>query len=332
MKPTEVRGRFCPSQKRSLRRPNIVTFKRGFHLVYTDSRQWTALDALDILREQLTISNDAAFERVSGGIEFEVFRVSARGRDPFIIKFPGTRWIINDNDRDLDSFQLMDQERRLIGFSHEHGIPAPRVLAYPEAGSFPVLAMEIIDADDLPLLAGELGRMTRRLHLLRPPEISTVAQRGRSPSDVVAQLTVERLKVVEQLSGVGGAVPTESTLREMLGPIDADVRLLHMDLRRGNYLSRDGQITGLIDWSNAMIANPVLELARLVEYGEFSNGFAAGYEITQREAATLSGEAGLACSLYTAAMLAVVFLSEAPDPELAAIKVERVKELLTQFG
>ncbi|WP_392714284.1 phosphotransferase family protein [Rhizobium ruizarguesonis] len=300
--------------------------------MYTDSGQWTALDALDILQEHLAISNEDAFERVSGGIEFEVFRVSARGRDPLIIKFPSTRWIINDNDRDLDSFQLLSQERRLISFSHEHGVPAPRVLAYLEAGAFPVLAMEIIDADDLPLLPGELGRMTRRLHGLHPPEISTVAQRGRLPSDVVAQLTLERLKVVERLAGVGGAVPTESALRAMLGPIDADARLLHMDLRRGNYLSRDGHITGLIDWSNALIANPVLELARLVEYGEFSNGFAAGYALTQQETAALSGEAGLACSLYTAAMLAVVFLSEAPDPELAATKVERVKELLAKFG
>jgi aminoglycoside phosphotransferase (APT) family kinase protein len=105
-----------------------------------------------------------------------------------------------------------------------------------------------------------------------------------------------------------------------------------MDLRDANYLCRGGQLRGLIDWSNALIANPLLELARVAEYGNLSTDFAAGYGITARERAALDQRLGLCCRLYTAAMLAVVFLSEMPDPDVARLKVDRVRELLAGLG
>ncbi|MDA9475252.1 hypothetical protein XI03_12245 [Bradyrhizobium sp. CCBAU 65884] len=103
-----------------------------------------------------------------------------------------------------------------------------------------------------------------------------------------------------------------------------------MDLRPANFLSRRGRLLGLIDWSNALTANALLELARVEEYGGLTDRFALGYGSTELQA-ELQRPLGLCCRLYTAAMLAIVFLSEAPDRSLATIKVKRLRDLLEQL-
>jgi aminoglycoside phosphotransferase (APT) family kinase protein len=177
-----------------------------------------------------------------------------------------------------------------------------------------------------------LGRMTKRLHGLPAPDIDLVAQRGRAASEVVAELTAERIAVVARLAGPLGPVPAARRLQHLLAPIDRQPRLLHMDLRPANYLCADGHLLGLIDWSNSLKADPLLELARLEEYGGLSDDFAAGYELDRLQRAELEGPTGLCCRLYTAAMLAVVFLSEAPDPGSAAVRVAQLKALLAKLA
>jgi thiamine kinase-like enzyme len=105
-----------------------------------------------------------------------------------------------------------------------------------------------------------------------------------------------------------------------------------MDLRPANYLCRTGHLLGLIDWSNSLLADPLLELARLDEYSGLSEAFAAGYGLTRGQRESLETPLGLSCRLYTVAMLAVLFLSEAPDANMASNKVERLKALLAKLN
>lgn len=80
-----------------------------------------------------------------------------------------------------------------------------------------------------------------------------------------------------------------------------------------------------LDWSNALIGDPLIEFARIVEYGHKHPKIIEGYggypphppvsEIFYR--------------LDTAVMLTVVFLSEAPDPIKAnVVQIKRIKELV----
>ena len=82
---------------------------------------------------------------------------------------------------------------------------------------------------------------------------------------------------------------------------------------------------GLIDWTNAVIGEPALELARIAEYGSAPPGFFEAYQA--RRPMRASGARELLYRLDAAVMLAVVFLSEAPDPEQAAPRVSRVSQL-----
>lgn len=288
----------------------------------------------DVLREVRAANLDLAVEStevLGGGIEFQVFLARLKGREPVVLKFPGERWIFNDNDQGLDSFQLLDQEHALLGRSRQHGIPAPHVVAYlrPVRGPH-VLILEFIDTDAVPVDPFELGRIVRRLHELPSHGLSPIAQRGQPAAITVAQLTAARLGVVARSAGLPEPLPSEEFLSRRLRPIDQSACLLHMDLRPANYLSRQGHLLGLIDWSNALVAHPLLELARLEEYGELTERFAEGYD-SPMLLAELQSPLGLCCRLYTAAMLAVVFLSEAPDPDLAAMKVARLRDLLAQL-
>ena len=111
-----------------------------------------------------------------------------------------------------------------------------------------------------------------------------------------------------------------------------DARLLHMDLRPANYLCRRNRLMGLIDWSNALIAAPMLELARIAEYGGLSPAFATGYQLTPDMTAALDRETGIACRLYTAAMLCVLFWAQLQHREQAERQIIRLEELLRRLG
>ena len=50
-----------------------------------------------------------------------------------------------------------------------------------------------------------------------------------------------------------------------------------MDFRPANILARDGEIVGVIDWGNALVGDPALEVARVAKYGLWDDDFATGY-------------------------------------------------------
>ena len=235
----------------------------------------------------------------------------------------------NDNDWGIDRFQLLRQERDLLRFTGEHGIPAPEVLAYFDPANGPkVLVLEEIKLDGTLPSDTEIGETVRRLHGLSPPALYTVAQGAQLPSSAVAKLTVRRLNVVERLIGDLRWKPTAEELDRILAPINTDARLLHMDLRPANYLCQHNRLMGLIDWSNALIAAPILDLARIAEYGGLSRAFSTGYKLTCDMNAALDQEIGISCRLYTAVMLCILFLAQLRLVDKAERQISRLKELL----
>jgi thiamine kinase-like enzyme len=177
-----------------------------------------------------------------------------------------------------------------------------------------------------------VGETVRRLHSLSAPVLYTVAQGAQLPSSTVAKLTVRRLNVVERFIGDLRRKPTVEELDRILAPINTDARLLHMDLRSANYLCQRNRLMGLIDWSNALIAAPMLELARIAEYGGLSPAFAPGHQMTSNMTAVLDRETGIACRLYTVVMLCVLFLAQLRLPDRAERHISRLTEHLGRLG
>lgn len=270
-------------------------------------------------------------EVLGGGLEFLVFAASVEGFGRVALRVPRVRWIHNDNDPDMDPFELLEQEAGLFRHVGAAGLPVPRVHLLHRGERCDFLATELVLHDGSAPPGRELGRLTRRLHGLPAPGLAPVVDTYDSIPETLAERVVRRAAVVERITGRELGLPGADELRDVLTWSGAERRLLHMDLRPENVLTRGGRIVALLDWSNALLGDPALELARLSEYGGLDEEFRQGYgepdPLARPPRAT-----EIVYRLDSAVMLAVVFLSEAPDRELAAKQVPRVRQLAKELG
>ncbi|MFN7221650.1 MAG: phosphotransferase family protein, partial [Burkholderiales bacterium] len=195
----------------------------------------------------------------------------------------------------------------------------------------PVLVMEYVEHDSTPPDDFEFGRLARRIHALRGMKSGTAAMRGKGIAKVVTELTCARLNIATAISGRTLLPISPRRLENLLAPIGNSDNLLHMDLRFENVLCQHGKPCAVIDWANALIGDPLLEIARIHEYGLLSSNFSKGYGDCRLTEA-LNEPIGLACSLYTAAMMCILFLSEIPDEREAAKRLDRLEWLVGEIA
>ena len=109
-------------------------------------------------------------------------------------------------------------------------------------------------------------------------------------------------------------------------------RLLHMDLRPANVLVQCGRPVAILDWSNALVGDPALDLARAAEYGVLTPAALAAYGDPGGFALVPSTPRQVIYRLDTAVMLSHVFLDGAPDPEKARYYTDRVRSFCRLLG
>jgi hypothetical protein len=274
---------------------------------------------------------EAGYPRhVTTGLEAAIFCVETVRFGPLAIKVPLSRHINNDNDRGLDARHLLRQDAQIFEHLGQHGFRVPDLVALYFGTTLDFLAYRYVQTDGSLPAPGAVGRLLSALHEVPLPEFVPVAHRGQACVEtLLAKLTHERLEAVRRLSGVALRVPSFEVFREALTSYPLRRSLLHMDARAANLLCRRGMVVALIDWSNALVADPVLELARIAEYGWPMAEVNCGYG--RNLFPDVPQKAVLASRLYTAAMLAVVFLAEAPDAKRGRVKVKRVRTLLDEF-
>lgn len=263
------------------------------------------------------------------GLEADVYLCETRRYGKVVVKMPFTRQINNDNDQGIDSRDLLIQEATLLRYGRTHQFPVPEVLdlVLVDSQTAPdYLIMAFVETDELPLRPSELGRVLRRLHDLPTPPLRCVAQRDDTCARTICTAIRSRADVIERFIGQPLQLPTADEMwARVADDFNRPQSLLHMDFRDANLLARRGSIVAVIDWSNALIGPRELELARVSEYGVVDDEFVAGYG--SHPFWRSSSAFDITCRLYTATMLSVVFLSEAPDPTRAPKYVSRVKEL-----
>jgi hypothetical protein len=270
---------------------------------------------------------------VARGLENHVMKVLDRQGRGIAVRVPIRRYVENDNDRGVDSRDLLRQERDLLAHLWPLGfpVPRPRALFFDETGEgADFLAAEFIDGDHCTVSDHEIGRLVSRLHAGPVPALVPVAQRLPTLEDTLAHLIVKRSQALQRLTGSALAVPTEAAIADVLRWKSERCVLLHMDVRPDNVIGASGRVLALVDWSNALVGPPELELCRISEYGALSHHFLRGYGADLL--ANVPEPVLVAYRLYTATMLAIVFLSEAPDRGQAAAAVQRVVDLYAQLS
>lgn len=100
-----------------------------------------------------------------------------------------------------------------------------------------------------------------------------------------------------------------------------------MDLRGENILTRDGRPAALLDWSNALVGDPALDLARAAEYGSLTGPVLTAYGNPDVFSMHPRTPREMVYRLDTAVMLSHVFLDGAPDNDKARHYIGRTRNL-----
>ena len=266
----------------------------------------------------------------ASGMEFVVCRGDSPRYGPLAFRVPWERHITNDNDESIDARDLLRQEAALASHAKFFGIPTPEVhhLHIGDDG-FDFLVSEFMIHDGSGPDRREFGQLMRAIHDCPVPDITPVMQGRREIADVITERLLRRSRIIEEVTGMDLILPDPDSVRDSLKQSTGRASLLHMDARSENLLTRRKRIIAIVDWSNALVGNPALDLARVEEYGHLDSDFLDGYGVN--EAADVPPSERLLYKLDTAVMLAVVFLSEAPDSKRAKPQIERVVSLFKEF-
>ncbi|MGF6834148.1 hypothetical protein QF015_002330 [Paenarthrobacter sp. TE4293] len=250
-------------------------------------------------------------------------------------RVPRSREFNTANNRGVSAETLQRQEMALARWASGNGIPSAAAIDLVVQDGFPVLVLEVVDDDGSELDSAGLGSVVASMHGLPVPDFPLVAQAGRFwDGRLVDRLEgrYARLRIRHSLPNL----PPSATLQATLERSSSEPCLTHMDLRRQNVRVRNRQPLAIFDWSNALAAPPDLEIARISEYSvirengidytAFLNGYSKGGG---------SIDVGsLSWPIYTldaAVMLAGVFDTVAPDPEVREHFLSRARALVDEL-
>ena len=264
--------------------------------------------------------------QVGVGNEFYILRADLPS-GAVAIKVPKDKVFSNVNDAHIDSKVLLDQEFALIKHAKANGITqVPEPIGDIEAAGFGALIMSYVPSDDSKPDEFELGKLLATIHSIALPNIELSAQEKSEIPELIAGRLHRRWNELNSLVDNLPALPNRKSLVELLESTRQAKQLLHMDFRQANFRMKDGKVVALLDWSNALIGHPAIELARAAETGETGSKFLEGY-VSVKALPDITPAVETVFRLDTATMLALVFLSENPDPERGPIAVNRVLEL-----
>jgi aminoglycoside phosphotransferase (APT) family kinase protein len=263
--------------------------------------------------------------------------LACRGDDIIgVVRAPRQEILTTSFEGTVDFGAVLAKEVAVLRLLAQQSVPAPAVISWRRRGDEDGLSWmlcEYVEHEDgaelTPRLHRQLGQLASAIHAIRPRDPELDREQQWAPF-VLGRLR-ERLAAARPYAE---GLPTNRVLEraaEVVGARgDSAVSLLHQDLRAANLCVRDGRIAAVIDVANAIVGDPLFELARIRSYGLLTPEFCAGYGIGQKE---LSHWRGL-LDIYevdTAAMLTAVAVEEAGDIDLMNASRRRLVQLCEQI-
>lgn len=281
-------------------------------------------------------------EPVGRGLEFSVHRARDRDGRPVALRVAHRRFDSNANDPEVDTRALLVQEHAVTRHLAAHGLPVARaraLLLARDPASPDVLLSDYVPDDGSELDSFALGQLLARLHRTPAPSLTPVAAQGGCTASAISARIGRRWAEVGRLVGDWpGAPPVPLVAGRLTGLAGlTEDSLVHLDVRSANIRRRQGRPVALLDWSNALLGSPAVEFGRLAEYARYPENqldpaaIRGGYART----ATVPSDSDpvvLVSRLDAALMLALVFLSEAPDPSRGPAAGDHARELALRVG
>ncbi|HZM76201.1 MAG TPA: phosphotransferase [Candidatus Limnocylindrales bacterium] len=254
------------------------------------------------------------------GLDFTVLRMVDAAGDQVAVKVPHARFSSNVNDPHVDRRILLLQEYDVTSHLTVHGLTVARPRELYLSAELDVLVCDHVPDGGLGVDGEALGALLARLHAVPIPERPLVASEGDlTTGEIIVQRVERRWKELGRLHPALPALPALAV------PPAGRNALLHMDVRAANLRCPDRRSPVLVDWANALVADPALELARVSEFARIPGN---GIDIDGlRRGYGAAPPVPLLYHLDAAVLLALVFRSEAPDPVLGPQWTDRAVTL-----
>lgn len=200
---------------------------------------------------------------LAGGVSAQTIALEIRTADGtrrrLVVRQHGPR----DRTRDPD---IARHEFQLLQALHDSGIPVPEPVFVDRSGAIlgtPGIVVEFIEgeirtASDNPPTDNEISEMAFWLARIHEADLE------RNDLSFLVPIAYNSADRLDQRPDDSTLVRNICQRLRKIGPIPAlnQPTLLHGDYWRGNLIWKESRIAGIIDWEDAMIADPAIELAR----------------------------------------------------------------------
>ncbi|KAI1042325.1 hypothetical protein LB505_003072 [Fusarium chuoi] len=285
---------------------------------------------MEIAQHFIEAENLTDVKTAGEGLECLVYKARSPAYGPVVLRIPRVKVYQNANDPNTNASDLIQQEMKIYELLESTPVPVPKTYKYLEEDGYPAMLCEFVDDDGTDITFEEMGHVAAMIHStpLSDSAMKTVALEIEDVFSTIEQRLKRRFSVLSQ------TVPEASswiTNWDLIHNILQGLRrfpssLLHMDFREVNLRHKDGRISAVIDWTNALVGPAAIDIFRTLEFSQLDESFVKGY--CERTAwPDVTSEEDCLLRLDAALVLALVFTSEAPDAERAEVAVARVKEL-----
>lgn len=269
-------------------------------------------DVLHSHYPELSITEITPF---ANGVENVVFKGKSKEFGLVAIRTPLEQMVDNENDGTFHARVQLKKELKLSQHCGGFGIPVPRIYHSHFSDEIDFIISELIVGDQSSASNEEIGAVLSKLHTIPFPDYPFKGQAEKKYTKPIAERIVSRTRVVEKLTKTKFPLPSPEALLDIFNNWNGKNALLHLDVRPANYMTLKGEIIALIDWSNALIGDPCLEIMRILEQEELHPEFLNHYHFNEY----IHKVPEIIQILYrydVIVMMTVLFLSEIDDKKM----------------
>ncbi|KUF30325.1 phosphotransferase [Bacillus cereus] len=260
---------------------------------------------------------------IGTGVQNIVFQGDSE-KGSLAFRVPWEREVENINEDLFNSRISLQKEAELSKYCHSKGIPVPRIHGLHLSTELDFLISDCVYADHMPISACKIGELVSNLHSM---PIDGLYYKQKPISKYIAERIVKRIEGFNTITNCKINLPDTKTIEYILSTADHVKCLLHMDIRPANLIGYNGEVKAIVDWDNALIGHPLLELMRIAETNEVSwDEFKDGYKNDSIFNVT-PHIVSLFYRLDTAVMLANLFIAHLKIKDKGVFYKERVKAL-----
>ncbi|MEH7342348.1 aminoglycoside phosphotransferase family protein [Bacillus sp. JJ1532] len=263
---------------------------------------------------------------LANGVINAVFLVKEKNLGKLAIRTP---WRSEENMMDKHSSGVISLKKEAAISEHcqKYHIPVPKVHLLYLSDDINFLVSEFVLGDDQEISSFEIGILTSQIHKVPLDGLSIIDQNEQTLSSIIAHRIAERAQTLSQLINTNIVIPSTEEMEAILNTSQTNNSLLHLDVRPPNLIGKNGRIQAILDWDNAFIGDPIMELMRISESQEIAEKeFLKGY----KDVAIIENTKEIIQSIYrldTALMLSILFISFIQDSRKRGHYLKRVNGL-----